>query len=189
MYVPFNMLKTSFGTNDYSNVSVQTESADQIKSTGKEAARLLNDNHGTKEAYQVMNMEEIAAGIGQVTTVMTTIIGSIAGISLVVGGIGVMNIMLVSVTERTREIGIRKSLGATRGQILTQFLIESVVLTLIGGLIGICLGYGSITRFPYRRLAVARFLAGGLYRCAVQYADRCHFRHAARQQSISLRSD
>ncbi len=87
MYVPFNMLKTSFGTNDYSNVSVQTESADQIKSTGKEAARLLNDNHGTKEAYQVMNMEEIAAGIGQVTTVMTTIIGSIAGISLIVGGI------------------------------------------------------------------------------------------------------
>ncbi len=80
MYVPFNMMKSSFGTSDFSNVSLQVESADDIKSAGKEAAQLVNDNHGTEDSYQVMNMEEIAAGIGKVTAIMTTIIGSIAGI-------------------------------------------------------------------------------------------------------------
>lgn len=142
IYVPFPMLRAAYGTNDYSSVSLQAASADELKDVGDRAAQLMNDIHGTEDSYSVFNMEEIAAGIGQVTSIMTAIIGSIAGISLVVGGIGVMNIMLVSVTERTREIGIRKAMGATRGQILTQFLIESVVLTLIGGLIGIGLGYG-----------------------------------------------
>ncbi|MED1481932.1 ABC transporter permease [Bacillus altitudinis] len=142
IYVPFAMLTTAFGVKEYDKLSIQVAHADQMKEVGKSAAARLNENHHTDDAYEMINLEEIAAGIGQITSVMTTIIGSIAGISLLVGGIGVMNIMLVSVTERTREIGIRKALGATRAQILVQFLIESVVLTLIGGLLGIALGLG-----------------------------------------------
>ncbi|MED3959215.1 ABC transporter permease [Priestia aryabhattai] len=142
IYIPDNTYKSSFGKLDYTNLSVQAKSSDQLKKVGNDATDLLNNLHDTEDAYKVQNLEEIADSIGNVTRIMTTIIGSIAGISLLVGGIGVMNIMLVSVTERTREIGIRKALGASKRQILTQFLIESITLTLIGGLLGIGLGAG-----------------------------------------------
>jgi putative ABC transport system permease protein len=140
VYVPWNTFRNSFGKNEYNQITLQATNADVMKEVGEKATTLLNTTHNTDDSYKVFNMEEMAEGIGQITTIMTLIIGSIAGISLVVGGIGVMNIMLVSVTERTKEIGIRKALGATKRQILTQFLIESVTLTLIGGIIGILLG-------------------------------------------------
>ncbi len=93
-----------------------------------------------EDDFSVINQQDLLAIFGQITGVLTLFLGAIAGISLLVGGIGIMNIMLVSVTERTREIGLRKAVGAKRRDILMQFLIESVVLSLIGGLLGIALG-------------------------------------------------
>jgi putative ABC transport system permease protein len=91
----------------------------------------------------VVNQADLIQVFGQFTAVFTTVLGAIAGISLLVGGIGIMNIMLVSVTERTREIGIRKAVGAKRSDILLQFLIEAMVLSMLGGFVGIMLGYGA----------------------------------------------
>lgn len=149
VYLPWNTWRTVYASSNISQVILQTEDADDLHTVGTQAADMLNNKHNTEDSYQVMNMEEIAEGIGQITRIMTIIIGSVAGVSLLVGGIGVMNIMLVSVTERTREIGIRMSIGATRGQILFQFLVESVTLTLIGGTIGILLGGGAASIVSY----------------------------------------
>ena len=108
---------------------------------------LLRVRHGIKDTnlddFNIQNMKSIMETMEQTTGTLTLFLGAVAAISLVVGGIGIMNIMLVSVTERTREIGIRKALGATYIVIVTQFLIEAVVISLMGGLIGIALGIGA----------------------------------------------
>lgn len=144
LYLPYQTWRGVLGKSQINQLTLQAEGADRIKEVGDSAIQVLERNHQTKGDYEVMNLDQLVKGINQVASIMTMVIGSIGGISLLVGGIGVMNIMLVSVTERTREIGIRMSLGATRNQILTQFLIESVTLSIIGGLIGILLGYGVI---------------------------------------------
>ena len=108
---------------------------------------LLRVRHGIKDTnlddFNIQNMNSIMETMEETTGTLTLFLGAVAAISLVVGGIGIMNIMLVSVTERTREIGIRKALGATYFVIVTQFLIEAVVISLMGGLIGIALGIGA----------------------------------------------
>jgi len=95
-----------------------------------------------KDDFHVMTQEEAMDSISMITSILTALLGSVAAISLVVGGIGIMNIMLVTVTERTREIGLRKALGAKKKWITTQFLLEAIMITLIGGIIGIILGVG-----------------------------------------------
>ncbi|MEK4670617.1 ABC transporter permease [Niallia sp. FSL R7-0271] len=140
IYLPWNTWRYIFGEYNYNEVTLQVIDPDKIEIAGDKASVILNKNHNTKNTYSVLNSQQLSHGIGQITRIMTIIIGSIAGIALFVGGIGVMNIILVSVTERTKEIGIRKALGATRKQILFQFLAEAVTLTSIGGFIGIIIG-------------------------------------------------
>ncbi len=96
-----------------------------------------------EQDFQIINQKDLLTSLGRITGILTVFLGMIAGISLLVGGIGIMNIMLVSVTERTREIGLRKAVGARGRDILTQFLIESLILSVLGGLIGIALGWGA----------------------------------------------
>jgi putative ABC transport system permease protein len=122
--------------------AIDEESADLVQS---QVTEVLRERHRTAEGtddFRFFNQADLLESVSQITTLITVFLGAVAGISLLVGGIGIMNIMLVSVTERTREIGIRKAIGARERDILGQFLIEAVLLSLVGGALGIVLGVG-----------------------------------------------
>jgi putative ABC transport system permease protein len=141
--IPLQAWPLIFNTEEITSLTIVADKVENMQVAGEKAVSMMNNTKEVSEegTFEVLNMKEIQDGIASITKIMTGIVGAIASISLFVGGIGVMNIMLVSVTERTKEIGIRKALGASRGKILLQFLIESAFLTFIGGVIGIVIGY------------------------------------------------
>jgi putative ABC transport system permease protein len=150
VYIPLSTAQIKFGgagNTSLSSISVQAKSADQMDLAQAELTAILRASHGLTSSqsndFMVRNQTQIVEMVTSTTNTFSALLASIAGISLIVGGIGIMNIMLVSVTERTREIGIRKAVGAKERDILTQFLVEAMVLSLAGGLLGILAGWGA----------------------------------------------
>jgi putative ABC transport system permease protein len=135
------------GNDRLRSINVLSTSEDDIPITMAELTKIMRRSHrirpGQQDDFNIRNQSDFLATLGETTQVFTLLLAGIAAVSLLVGGIGIMNIMLVSVTERTREIGVRKALGATRRNILLQFMIEALVLCLLGGVIGVALGVGT----------------------------------------------
>src|SRR5215831_5520495 len=148
VYVPITTLQKKISGQDWlQNIIASATSQQASYAAQDQITALLRDRHrirpGQDDDFSVRNLADVAQLADQSSKVMTLLLASIAGVSLIVGGIGIMNIMLVSVTERTREIGIRIAIGATESDVLRQFLSESVVLSLAGGIVGVMFGVAS----------------------------------------------
>ena len=144
-YIPLESHFRYFSERPYlQSITIQTSNEEIVPAVTSSIIQLLNSRHNIsgnkKPDYSIVDASQILDAIGTVQQFLSLLLGGIASISLVVGGIGIMNIMLVSVRERTREIGIRRAIGAQQSQILTQFLIEAIVLSLLGGIIGVIIG-------------------------------------------------
>ena len=167
---PYTTVQSRLATIDYLNgIYASAVSDEKSEAAIAEVTEILRRTHKIKESqdndFRVMSQSELIQTVSSVTDVMTILLGAIAGISLLVGGIGIMNIMFVSVTERTREIGIRMSIGGRSRDILLQFLVESMVMSILGGLLGVIFGYlvakiaGSLMSSPIYITPQSVFLA------------------------------
>ena len=148
IFIPYTTVNKKLRGRDGTNISeitISAASADRINEVAEEITAVLREEHrltpGQDNTFMVRTQEDMASMRTQTTQTMTGLLASIAGVSLIVGGIGIMNIMLVSVTERTREIGLRMAVGAKGRDVLLQFLVEAIVLSLVGGLVGVGLGF------------------------------------------------
>jgi putative ABC transport system permease protein len=176
--VPYTTAQTRLsGNTRIGQILVSTASADDMAAAQDEVSAIMREAHrldasGAEDDFTVRNQTEIANAMSGTTKVMSGLLAAIASISLVVGGIGIMNIMLVSVTERTREIGIRMAIGARGNDVLTQFLVESIVMSLLGGIVGLAVGYagaallghltGWATSTPISAVAIAVGFSGAV---------------------------
>lgn len=175
--IPLNTDQKYLSGNKYvSTINIQATSADVLDATEEEVSSILLSRHKISDPsladFRITNMGDIVETASSVTGTFTTLLAAIAGISLLVGGIGIMNMMLTTVTERTREIGLRKSIGAKKSEISQQFLMESITLTVIGGILGVLLGWlialaithfsGTATRVSISSILLAFGVSAGI---------------------------
>ncbi|PJA89288.1 MAG: multidrug ABC transporter substrate-binding protein, partial [Candidatus Moranbacteria bacterium CG_4_9_14_3_um_filter_33_15] len=147
IYIPLFSFQQYLSGDEYlSMINIQAQDSQSMDEAQAQIEKIILARHKIKDIedadFSVMNQADIIEAASTVTETLTLLLGAIAGISLVVGGIGIMNMMLTTVTERTREIGLRKAIGAKKNEINNQFLIESIAVTLIGGILGVILGWG-----------------------------------------------
>jgi putative ABC transport system permease protein len=141
VHIPITAAQRLFGDTRVDAFALKAPSSDEVEQTRQTALSVLQERYPDEE-FSAVTQEQILGTVGRILGLLTTVLAAIAAISLLVGGVGVSNIMLVSVRERTREIGLRKAVGARTRDITLQFLLEAVLLTTVGGVIGILLGVG-----------------------------------------------
>lgn len=151
VYIPVTTAMDLFGTQELSNIATRSRNKEDIEDAKQELTDILSHRHNDKIDFTIVSQDDILSTVGAITGTMKTVLLFIASISLLVGGIGIANIMLVSVRERTREIGVRRAVGAKKRDILSQFLFEAVFISILGGSVGLLLGGGILLAMRFAK--------------------------------------